>query len=251
MMVRLVSLSKQGEELWDHIGEPQLSSASPHHVISFADKMVDHVQERKKDVIEWSSVEERIINVVQKIFNEDDISETLLHKLYGIICTNSISIGDMICLYPILSMINHSCAANSVYTFNTETNSVILRAKRNIEAGEEITLCYTDPWDGQPSRKMKLMKTWFFECRSAPHHSSQLSAPCCRCPRCCDVTEFGTNISALKCSSCREGLVLPETCQAGNVLQSLSSDLKSSRHSRQHLEMPILLQPSRLCTRDQ
>merc|ERR1712243_106890 len=32
----------------------------------------------------------------------------------------------------------------------------------------------------------------------------------CRCLRCCDVSEFGTFLSALQCSSCREGLILPE-----------------------------------------
>ena len=124
------------------------------------------MEERKKDAVEWSFVEERIIHVVQKILSDDDISSSVLHKLYGIICTNCISVEDMICLYPFLSMINHSCVANSVYTFNPETNSVILRAKRNLEAGEEITLCYTDLWSGQPNRKIKLMKTWYFECKS-------------------------------------------------------------------------------------
>jgi len=28
--------------------------------------------------------------------------------------------------------------------------------------------------------------------------------------RCTDLTEFGTYASALKCSNCREGLILPE-----------------------------------------
>ena len=127
--------------------------------------MMDHVEERKKDATEWSVVQEKIINVVKKILSEDDICDSVLHKLYGIICTNCISMEDMIGLYPVLAMINHSCVANSVYTFNTETNSVILRAKRRLEAGEEISLCYSDPWEGQPNRKIKLSRTWYFECK--------------------------------------------------------------------------------------
>ena len=37
-----------------------------------------------------------------------------------------------------------------------------------------------------------------------------------RCPRCSDVTEFGTFTSALKCSHCREGLILPESLKEGS-----------------------------------
>ena len=176
--------------------------------------MVDHVEERKEDAREWSAVQEKIIHVLQKILSEDDISESVLHKLYGIICTNCVSVEDRICLYPVVSMINHSCVANSCYTFNGETNSVLLRAKRGLEAGEEITVCYTDPWVGQPARKIKLRRTWCFDCS---------------CPRCSDVTEFGTNISALKCSSCREGLVLPETSRLGNIPSNIASVNKMSR----------------------
>ena len=128
--------------------------------------MVDHVEDRKKDVKGWSVVQEKVILVLQKILSEDDICESVLQKVYGIICTNCVTLEDRICLYPVLSMINHSCVANSCYTFNTETNSVLLRAKRGLEAGEEITVCYTDPWCGQPSRKIKLSNTWYFDCRS-------------------------------------------------------------------------------------
>ena len=49
------------------------------------------------------------------------------------------------------------------------------------------------------------------------------------CPRCSDVTEFGTNISALKCSSCREGLVLPETCRLGNIAFIITVVIKMSQ----------------------
>ena len=39
----------------------------------------------------------------------------------------------------------------------------------------------------------------------------------CHCPRCADPTEFGTNISALQCSHCREGLILPQSPTTGAV----------------------------------
>ena len=133
---------------------------------SYQDKMMDHVEERKKDAREWSAVQEKVIHVLQKILDEDDICESVLQKLYGIIVTNCVTVEDRLCLYPVLAMINHSCVANSCYTFNAETNSVILRARRRLEAGEEITVCYTDPWAGQPHRGKTLSKTWHFDCRS-------------------------------------------------------------------------------------
>ena len=133
----------------------------------YQDKMMDHVEERKRDAREWSAVQEKVIHVLQKILDEDDICESDLQKLYGIIVTNCVTVEDRLCLYPVLAMINHSCVANSCYTFDAETNSVILRARRRLEAGEEITVCYTDPWAGQPHRGKTLSKTWHFDCRSA------------------------------------------------------------------------------------
>lgn len=53
---------------------------------------------------------------------------------------------------------------------------------------------------GQPRRRTHLSNTWFFDCA---------------CPRCSDVTEFGTNLSAFKCESCCEGLILPNTTDLG------------------------------------
>ena len=169
LTLRLVRLSKQGGELWHHIGKTVTTGSCHVTALTLAfypDKMMDHVEERKKDAREWSAVQEKVIHVLQKILAEDDICESFLHKLYGIICTNSVTVEGRLCLYPVLSMINHSCVANSCYTFNTETNSVILRAKRRLEAGEEITVCYTDPWAGQPHRREKLSRTWYFHCRS-------------------------------------------------------------------------------------
>ena len=124
--------------------------------------MVDHVEDRKKDVKGWSVVQEKVILVLQKILSEDDICESVLHKLYGIICTNCVTLEDRICLYPVLSMINHSCVANSCYTFNTETNSVLLRAKRPLEADLSWVLALMIPFTtaalGSPPAKPEALE---------------------------------------------------------------------------------------------
>ena len=66
--------------------------------------------------------------------------------------------------------------------------------------GEEITRNYVPAVYGVPKRKLHLTNNWSISCS---------------CERCSDVTEFGTFVSALKCSSCREGLVVPENEKEG------------------------------------
>ena len=73
--------------------------------------------------------------------------------------------------------------------------SVRVVARREIPAGEEITIHYVPASLGQPARWVRLSSDWYFHCQ---------------CPRCLDVTEFGTFVSAIKCSQCREGLILAE-----------------------------------------
>ena len=80
--------------------------------------------------------------------------------------------------------------------------SVVLRARREIVSGEEITIQYVPASLGQPARGSLLSSGWHF---------------LCHCPRCLDVTEFGTFVSAIKCSQCREGLILAENSSQRQV----------------------------------
>ena len=78
--------------------------------------------------------------------------------------------------------------------------SVVLRARKRILECEQITISYVPPVYGLPKRKLDLANERYFDCS---------------CARCSDVTEFGAFVSALKCSSCREGLILPEDQKKG------------------------------------
>ena len=78
--------------------------------------------------------------------------------------------------------------------------SAVLRAKREILEGEEISIHYVPVSLGQPQRAVSLSTVWFFECA---------------CARCSDPSEFGTYVSALKCGECHEGLLLPENPRPG------------------------------------
>ena len=48
---------------------------------------------------------------------------------------------------------------------NTDEFSVVLRAKRKIEEGEEITINYSHPIYGVPKRKQHISAKWFFSCK--------------------------------------------------------------------------------------
>ena len=57
-------------------------------------------------------------------------------------------------LYPSLALVRHSCLPNCVFIPCSDLTG-LLRAKRRIEEGEEITVNYTgSPLPGLPARKV-------------------------------------------------------------------------------------------------
>lgn len=97
-------------------------------------------------------------------------------------------------LYPLMSLINHSCTANARYC--TDCNYITsLFARKPIKMGEQITISYSKILWSTPSRQSYLKLTKQFKCS---------------CDRCCDPTEGNTFLSALKCfdRTCF-GVVLP------------------------------------------
>ena len=52
-----------------------------------------------------------------------------------------------------------------IISVNTEDFSVVLKAKRKIAEGEEITINYSHPIYGVPKRKLILSSKWFFTCK--------------------------------------------------------------------------------------
>jgi len=99
----------------------------------------------------------------------------------------------------------------TVYSINASNNRLTLRAQKRILKGEEVTIQYTSFMFGHLKRRAKIRACWFFDCN---------------CQRCRDPTEFGSNMSALKCKKCsaneEEAFLLPEN----------SIDEESSWHCR-------------------
>ncbi|XP_048213469.1 histone-lysine N-methyltransferase SMYD3 [Perognathus longimembris pacificus] len=65
-------------------------------------------------------------------------------------------------LYPSMSLLNHSCDPNCSIVFNGP--HLLLRAVRDIKAGEELTICYLDVLMTSEERREQLRDQYYFEC---------------------------------------------------------------------------------------
>ncbi|ELR58064.1 SET and MYND domain-containing protein 3, partial [Bos mutus] len=65
-------------------------------------------------------------------------------------------------LYPSMSLLNHSCDPNCSIVFNGP--HLLLRAVRDVEAGEELTICYLDMLMTSEERRKQLRGQYCFDC---------------------------------------------------------------------------------------
>ena len=100
-------------------------------------------------------------------------------------------------LYPVFSITNHSCIANTRHA-TRDSDTFTLVAVVDIAAGEEITTSYKSSALGTIVRRPPLRQLWNFDCA---------------CRRCGDPTELGTQASAVRCvvAGCG-GFCLPVDC---------------------------------------
>lgn len=90
-------------------------------------------------------------------------------------------------------MAAHDCSPNTDYEVD-ENQIFNLKAIVDIPKGSQITLSYALPFQGTLLRR-DYLKDYFFDC-------------CCK--RCGDALEFGSYFSALRCSECADGFLLPD-----------------------------------------
>jgi len=128
----------------------------------------------------------------------------------GIIDTNAYIIGqnpdrnvDIQGLFPITSIINHSCMANTI-CFAREDFSFTCRAVTDIQEGEELTtnyLYHQYHFFGHSYRAEELQDFWHFSCD---------------CARCRDRTELGTMTDSVLCTACRVGVLRAPSSSSGS-----------------------------------
>lgn len=161
-----------------------------------------HYEDRKGTHL-FQENQKSVVNFLRNYFflnqfpSEDiDSSEKSIHTITGIIDVNALEVrlegGDVLGLYPIFAMLEHSCTPNTKHTF-TKDRQVVLRASVDIRRGEHISTMYTHVLWGTAARRDHLKHSKYFMCT---------------CPRCSDPTELGTHFSALRCRRCKSGFML-------------------------------------------
>jgi len=152
-----------------------------------------HFEERK-GTESWTRTQENIIDVMKKTLGimvfealcpEFDFSDDTIQKIQGILETNKKEIrltqSDCEALYATACLLEHSCQPNVKITFEKDL-SITVRAGRDISEGEHISTMYTHAMWGTVARRDHLFNTKKFWCT---------------CNRCCDVTEFESNLSTI------------------------------------------------------
>lgn len=107
-------------------------------------------------------------------------------------------------VYALASSINHSCRPNAVVSF--KGRELTIRAIRQIQSGEEITISYTDQLKSTWSRRLQLLRHYYF---------------ICHCERCSSL-DINDSFLCLKCNS-KPALCTPSDFASRQQFQSYSS----------------------------
>ena len=90
------------------------------------DKLMDHEEERRQDVGEWKRIQRDVVDVIKQ---KKDVEDDLIYRLIGILSTNSLGFSfrkekvEGRALYPLLSIVSHSCVSNARYAGIAESRS--------------------------------------------------------------------------------------------------------------------------------
>ena len=81
---------------------------------------MDHMNERKKSADEWEIFQKNVVEPIVALYG-NTVEEEEIQRMVGILNINSVSFTfprerlDGRALYPALSLISHSCVANTRY----------------------------------------------------------------------------------------------------------------------------------------
>ena len=175
MVLRILWLKENQPETW--------------HLL---DILMDHLEVQKPQSKRKNFIVDFIRNDCRlKQFSEKEILHVIgvLDTNAYIICENPNKDTDLQGLFPIMSILNHSCSSNTI-CFANDDFSFTCRAVVGIREGEEITTNYLHHhyhYYGTSYRLPELREFWHFQCG---------------CGRCGDRTELGSDVDCLLCSQC-------------------------------------------------
>lgn len=153
-------------------------------------QLESHTQERMKSGrMEKDKI---LLKMVRQFFKIDieTYSDHEILDLLGILFVNThevpVTVVPVQALYLNGSLIEHNCTSNASKHFD-KNGTLQIRAAIHIRKGDHIAIMYSDPMWGTVNRQQHLFETKFFQCR---------------CSRCLDPFELGTNFSSLRCPNC-------------------------------------------------
>ena len=162
----------------------------------------------------WLFVETTIVPFLSQLRVEGrEFSVEEIHQAAGVLDTNTFEVktvegpGDAVtglarALYEAASLLNNSCLPSCRREFSGSEISVVTR--REVKAGEELTICYSGLLLPTFKRQTVFSQTKHFTCR---------------CVRCHDPAELGSNLSAVVCPECGE-LVQPALPHCSEISES-------------------------------
>ncbi|KAH9572654.1 hypothetical protein CY35_02G163000 [Sphagnum magellanicum] len=118
--------------------------------------------------------EERLVlyaqmaNLVQMMVDSDDVEIKEVTKDFCRFACNAHTICDEEMrplgtgLYPVISIINHSCSPNAVLHFDGK--HAVVRALENINKGTEVTISYVELAASTRVRRLALKDQYYFDC---------------------------------------------------------------------------------------
>jgi len=153
--------------------------------------LMDHREAREEEEKMWTEHQRNVVDFLLQSCNLNYTTDEIMWAV-GVLKTNSITFGETggRALFPMFSLINHSCSANTKHTIYIRNRRIAVQAQTAISCGEEILINYVPFIHGTVSRQAKLLRNWYFSCT---------------CPRCSDPTELGSHLSSLVCQKCPPG----------------------------------------------
>ena len=150
---------------------------------------MSHLEERNKNKDFREKVDD-ILDVLS-LLEIRNIDTTLVGHLHGIMATNAMHMDPTgQAFFPHLCLASHSCIPSCEHWLLGTT--AMVRAKRRIKKGEEVTIRYTYTSLHRDLLRDVINDAWMFSCS---------------CERCSDSTELGTFASSFSCSHCSEGFI--------------------------------------------
>ncbi|KAK9134907.1 hypothetical protein Syun_014237 [Stephania yunnanensis] len=137
---------------------------------SLVEELVDHMSEiEEKQLVLYA----QMANLVNMILQLPDVSIKDNAQNFSKLACNAHTICDSELrpigtgLYPVVSIINHSCAPNSVLMF--EGRLAVVRAVEHISKGTEVFISYIETAGSTATRQKTLKEQYLFTC----------TCPCC------------------------------------------------------------------------